>query len=69
MASPLRRAAVAGAWYPGRPDALASEIEGYLADVPPLSVPGRLIGLISPHAGFRYSGPVAFVWPGSQIDI
>jgi AmmeMemoRadiSam system protein B len=22
-------------------------------------VPGRLIGLISPHAGFRYSGPVA----------
>jgi MEMO1 family protein len=59
MASPLRRAAVAGSWYPGRPDALKSEIEGYLAGVPSLSVPGRLVGLISPHAGFRYSGPVA----------
>jgi len=50
---------VAGSWYPGRPDALTSEIEGYLEGVPPLSMPGRLVGLISPHAGFRYSGPVA----------
>jgi hypothetical protein len=59
MASPLRRAAVAGSWYPGRPDALTREIEGYLAGVAPQSVPGRLVGLVSPHAGFRYSGPVA----------
>lgn len=59
MASPLRRAAVAGSWYPGRPDALTREIEGYLEGVRPQSVPGRLVGLVSPHAGFRYSGPVA----------
>jgi hypothetical protein len=50
---------VAGSWYPGRPDALTGEIEGYLGGVPALAVPGRLVGLISPHAGFRYSGPVA----------
>jgi len=50
---------VAGSWYPGRPDALSAELDGYLAAVPPLSVPGRLVALISPHAGYRYSGPVA----------
>ena len=55
----LRRAAVAGSWYPGRPEPLARELEGCLAaaSVPPL--PGRLVALISPHAGLRYSGPVA----------
>ena len=36
-----------------------AEVEGYLADVAPTSVPGRLVALISPHAGLRYSGPVA----------
>lgn len=56
---PLRRAAVAGSWYPGRPDALAREVESYLEAVRAPSVSGRLVALISPHAGLRYSGPVA----------
>jgi hypothetical protein len=55
----VRRPAVAGTWYPGDRAALAAEIEGYLADVAPVQVAGRLVALISPHAGFRYSGPVA----------
>jgi len=55
----VRRAAVAGTWYPGDRASLAAEIEGFLADVPPVDVPGRLVALISPHAGLRYSGPVA----------
>jgi AmmeMemoRadiSam system protein B len=55
----IRKAAVAGAWYPGDRASLVAEVEGYLADVAPASVPGRLIALISPHAGLRYSGPVA----------
>jgi len=59
MGSPVRRAAVAGAWYPGDAEQLVSEVELYLSGVPTRDLPGRLLGLISPHAGLRYSGPVA----------
>jgi hypothetical protein len=55
---PVRPAAVAGSWYPGRKDALARELEGYL-DSAGAVVAGRLIALVSPHAGLRYSGHVA----------
>lgn len=55
----IRRPAVAGTWYPGDRASLVSEVEGYLADVAPSELPGRLVALISPHAGLRYSGPVA----------
>src|SRR6185295_9883293 len=56
----LRRAAVAGSWYPGEARAIASEVEEYLRAVPAgAPPPGRLVALISPHAGLRYSGPVA----------
>jgi len=55
----IRRPAVAGTWYPGDRHSLVAEIEGYLADVPPTEVAGCLVALISPHAGLRYSGPVA----------
>lgn len=57
----IRRAAVAGSWYPGRADALVRELDGYLAGAgtDPAPPAGRLVGLISPHAGLRYSGPVA----------
>jgi AmmeMemoRadiSam system protein B len=56
---PLRRAAVAGSWYPGDAPSLAAEVEGFLDAVPPFELPGPLLALISPHAGLRYSGPVA----------
>src|SRR4051812_43261884 len=55
----VRRAAVAGTWYPGEPRKLTAELQGYLDRVEDSPVRGRLIGLISPHAGLRYSGPVA----------
>jgi len=55
----VRRPAVAGTWYPGDRASLVAEVEGYLANVPASEVPGRLVALISPHAGLRYSGPVA----------
>ena len=55
----VRRSAVAGSWYPDDRASLVAEVEGYLADVPPTDLPGRLVALISPHAGLRYSGPVA----------
>jgi len=55
----VRRPAVAGTWYPGERGALVAEVEGYLSDAASVEVPGRLVALISPHAGLRYSGPVA----------
>jgi hypothetical protein len=58
-ASPVRASPIAGSWYPGEARALRAEVDRYLADVPATLLPGRLIGLIAPHAGLRYSGPVA----------
>ena len=55
----VRRAAVAGTWYPGDAASITAEVDGYLARASVDPVPGRLVGLISPHAGLRYSGPVA----------
>ena len=59
MRSVVRRSAVAGSWYPGTAAAIAEEVDRYLEGTGPVSAPGRLVGLVSPHAGLRYSGPVA----------
>jgi MEMO1 family protein len=58
MPQPIRRAAVAGTWYPGKADTLARAVEAYCAAAP-APVEGLLIGIIAPHAGLIYSGPVA----------
>jgi AmmeMemoRadiSam system protein B len=59
MGGPIRTSPIAGTWYPGDRAAIAAELDEYLARVPHSPPPGRLVGLISPHAGLRYSGPVA----------
>lgn len=59
MTAPLRRSAIAGSWYPGTAAALAREVERCLDAAQPSPPPGRLLALVSPHAGLRYSGPVA----------
>jgi len=59
MSAPIRKAAVAGTWYPGVAREVVAEVEGYLDRVSPRTLPGKLVALISPHAGLRYSGPVA----------
>jgi MEMO1 family protein len=60
MAIPIRRAAVAGSWYPASAEALAAAVDGYIAEVDEGS-PGlaSLTAIIAPHAGLMYSGPVA----------
>jgi len=50
-----RRAAVAGSFYPGREDALRNAIEKYVVDVQK----EKTIAVLSPHAGYTYSGMVA----------
>jgi AmmeMemoRadiSam system protein B len=59
MGAATREAAVAGSWYPGSGGALAAEVERHLRAARPQPPAGRLVALISPHAGLRYSGPVA----------
>jgi len=55
----LRRSAVAGSWYPGTASAITEEVDRHLEAAGPVSAPGRLVALVCPHAGLRYSGPVA----------
>jgi AmmeMemoRadiSam system protein B len=54
-----RPAALAGTWYSANPQQLRSEVADYIqsASVPEFS--GEIVALIAPHAGHRYSGPVA----------
>ena len=55
----VRRPAVAGQFYPGEPAALRSEVERLLAGAKKLTIEGRIVALIAPHAGYPYSGPTA----------
>jgi MEMO1 family protein len=55
---PLRRASVAGTWYPNVASRLAEDVGGYMNDAPVDPV-GDLRAVIAPHAGLMYSGPVA----------
>ncbi len=58
---PVKPAGIAGSWYPGEPAVLSESIDQLLAEAEPPAVSGRLRALISPHAGYRYSGPSAAV--------
>jgi MEMO1 family protein len=53
----VRQPAVAGQFYPDNPAELKADIESYLAKGKKLAVAPQL--LISPHAGYVFSGPVA----------
>jgi MEMO1 family protein len=55
----IRESVIAGSWYPGDPARLTKDIKGYLAQVPEHKIDGELVALISPHAGYQYSGQVA----------
>ncbi|NQT25453.1 AmmeMemoRadiSam system protein B [candidate division KSB1 bacterium] len=59
MASRVRPSAIAGSWYPGSPRELLKTIQTYLDSVPPLATNQEITGIISPHAGYAYSGQVA----------
>lgn len=55
----IRESAVAGTWYPGDPDILSRDVKGYLEKAKKEKIEGEIIGLVSPHAGYVYSGQVA----------
>src|SRR5262249_26692132 len=72
MTAKVRRAAVAGSWYPGTAPALAAAVDRYLANTTQ-DVAGDLVALVAPHAGLMYSGPVAAhayrLLRGRQFDV
>ena len=63
----MRQPVVAGSWYAGSPEGLRRQIEGcFLHSLGPGALPGvsevkerHILGLVSPHAGYPFSGPVA----------
>jgi len=59
MNTEIRQPAVAGSFYPREPAELAKMIAGMLARAEKPEVSGQIMGLIAPHAGYIYSGPVA----------
>jgi hypothetical protein len=55
----IRRAAMAGSWYPAEKEQLATLVDGLLAGARPPKVEGNIMALISPHAGYPFSGKAA----------
>ncbi len=74
MEKMVRTPAVAGTFYEGTKKALLKQIEDcYTHPLGPGKLPtlsskkeGKIMGLVSPHAGYLYSGPVA-AWGFYQI--
>ena len=44
MTPDIRKSIIAGSWYPGRPDSLRSQIQGFLREVPESTAPPGSIG-------------------------
>ena len=55
----VRKAAVAGQFYPGDRRALESAVGGFLEKSEVFQLGTRVVALVAPHAGYMYSGQVA----------
>ena len=55
----IRPSPIAGQWYPADPRRLASSVDEYLRAAELPEIEGQIVGIMAPHAGHRYSGPVA----------
>jgi len=54
----IRKNTVAGSFYPRDPETLSGQIEGFLSNVQPSGL-SNIKAVVSPHAGYAYSGQVA----------
>jgi len=59
LAQGIRKPVWAGQFYEADPSRLAYLIDSYLLAANPSPVPGQIVGLIAPHAGYVYSGQIA----------
>jgi AmmeMemoRadiSam system protein B len=53
----IRKAAVAGTWYPGSAGALTRDVDEYL-ELAEIRLSGHVQGIIAPHAGLMFSGRI-----------
>ncbi len=59
LAQGIRKPVWAGQFYESDPTRLAYLIDSFLQAANPSSVQGQIVGLVSPHAGYIYSGQIA----------
>lgn len=59
FAEDVKQPNVAGAFYPDNPVVLSEMIDKCLQDANPQTLEGEIFALISPHAGYDFSGSVA----------
>lgn len=50
---------VAGMFYPAKPEELSTMVRKFMAEAKKTDLKGKPVILVSPHAGYIYSGPVA----------
>jgi len=55
----VRPSPIAGRWYSSDPARLSSEVDDFMAAARLPELGGEVVGLVAPHAGYQYSGPVA----------
>jgi AmmeMemoRadiSam system protein B len=55
----IRPSPISGRWYPGDPKRLAESVDSYINAAQIDTVDGDVVGIVVPHAGHIYSGPVA----------
>lgn len=59
VAADVRPPAVAGQFYPASPSKLKHMVDGFLSSAGTSEITGQIIALLSPHAGYVFSGQVA----------
>ncbi len=59
LADEVKRADLAGSWYPSDKKELTTIMEGFINSALTPPVDGEILGLISPHAGYDFSGRTA----------
>src|SRR5215510_13977245 len=55
----VRPSPIAGTWYEGNAKTLARTVDEYIDHAQLPALDGEVVAVIAPHAGHRYSGPVA----------
>jgi len=59
MTGPIRKSVIAGSWYPDIPDILKDDVSRYMEKASIPEIPDKPAAIISPHAGYIFSGGVA----------
>lgn len=57
--SDIRPSPIAGMWYTADPKRLAQEVDDYISTAHLPALEDKVIGVVAPHAGHRYSGSTA----------